>query len=99
MKTKLNVQHEYVTLRVELDTTRLNLTTSYGGTKATARGPDIDTPILKAVFASFNRIEKTLVGTGKKFANIGDMMKGAQAEADQATDFIDFVRRLDLLKN
>jgi hypothetical protein len=97
MKTKLNVQHEYVTLRIDLDsTTRVNLTTSYGGTKATARGA-IDGPTLRSIFASFNRLEK-LVGTGKTYATIGDMMEGARAAAEKSANFSEFVEALNRIK-
>ncbi len=71
---KLNVQHSYMTAKIEWEkSVRVNMTSSYSGTKITAAG--VDNPLLKRLFKAFNHIIDKQVGQVDHLKNFGDAME------------------------
>lgn len=71
---KLNVQHHFVTLKVEWENSvRVNMTTSHSGTKITAAG--VESPLLKRLFKAFNHMIDKQVGTAPHLMNFGKAME------------------------
>lgn len=94
--TKLNVRHDYLSLRVDYSKTmRVTLTTARYHEKATA-SPTFDVELLKRLMAAFSTTRKH-VKEGGKFATILDWMQAVEALAARSAHPLVFVFDLEEL--
>jgi hypothetical protein len=93
MQTHLNVQHHFITLRVgEAKGTRLLLTMSHSGQKASAAG--VEAPLMKRAFKAFCALEKYVLGKSDAYKNYGEMMNSLKALAEKAPTIEAFVEAM-----
>lgn len=90
---KLNVQHDYLTVRVTFAKgARLNLTISYSGSKCTATPEAASGPQMQAVFKAFNLLHKRATS---HYGNNGGFMEAVRKMAEQSSNVDELIAALN----